>query len=197
MELIGITGLRGSGKSTLARHLCMAYNFDEVSFADPLKHGIKEMFLLSGAELGLFVTSSDQHHKKEEVDPFWGVTPRELMQVIGTDLMREELPKRLPQLRNVWIRSCERRLGFLKHSGSRRVVISDVRFPDEVAFIRSQGGRIWHVRRPGQESSGFTQHSSEGMAQQPDSFQPDVIFDNTGTVEDLLGQVDAQNHLSI
>lgn len=187
MQLIGITGLRGSGKSTLARHLCDAHDFREVSFAEPLKRGIQEMFMLSDVQL--FGTDKD----KEEVDPFWGVTPRELMQVIGTDLVREELVKRLPQLagESVWIRACERRLKMLNVVGSHRIVISDVRFPNEVAFIRRQGGSIWHVRRPGQENSAFSHHPSERMAQEPATFQPDVVMDNTGTQDDLFRKVDA------
>lgn len=47
------------------------FHFTEVGFADPLKRGCMEMFDL---------TEDQVYKNKAELDPFWAVTPREILQ---------------------------------------------------------------------------------------------------------------------
>lgn len=179
LMLIGLTGLKGSGKSEVARILCREHGFVELAFAEPLKHGVMHMFGLAPQQVfGSF-------HEKEAPDAYWGVSPRELMQVVGTELMREELPRHLPRMRDVWIRTLGKRLASLPDA---RVVVSDVRFPDEVDFLRAHGGVIWDVVRA--HDTGVTAHKSECLGEDA-SFQPDVHIGNHGSLEDLVHQVRA------
>lgn len=167
--IIGLSGLKGSGKSTVAKILCEKHNFIEFAFADPLKRGVQEMFGLSDFQLyGDYIV-------KEMVDPFWNVSPRVLMQIVGTELMRNELPRHIPDMNNIWIRMMEKRIKECNHP---RIVISDCRFLDESCMIRNNNGLILRICRNGIYCEDF--HESEKMA-----FEVDYTIFNTGTIEDL------------
>jgi hypothetical protein len=64
------------------------------------------------------------------------------------------------------------------------VVITDVRFANEAAAIRSWGGEIIRIDRPG--VGPVNGHVSEAMP-----FEPDEVIENDGTIEDL------QDHLRL
>jgi hypothetical protein len=63
---------------------------------------------------------------------------------------------------------------------SDRVVITDVRFENEANMIRSLGGQIWRVKRPGVEA--VNSHVSET---QLDGYKVEQIFVNSGSIQDL------------
>src|SRR6185369_15686402 len=106
-------------------------------FRSSLKKGCREFFGFSHEQL--------HGSQKKEVDPFWRHTPRELLQKIGTELFRVELPKLCPGITSMWIQSLERQM--LSLPANAKVVISDVRFIDEAQFIQKQGGQIWLIER--------------------------------------------------
>lgn len=49
--IIGLSGKKASGKSTVANYLTQTHRYKELSFADPLKRGCKEIFGLTDLEL--------------------------------------------------------------------------------------------------------------------------------------------------
>ena len=80
--LIGFMGIKGSGKDTCADLLIQNYGFMKKSFADPLKHACKELFLFTNEQV--FGTQL----QKETPDPRWfGCSPRVALQYVGTDLL--------------------------------------------------------------------------------------------------------------
>jgi hypothetical protein len=168
--IIGLSGLKGSGKSTVARMLCEKYGFMELAFADPLKRGIQQMLGLTESQL------YGDLSEKEAKDEYWNVSPRVMMQVIGTNLMRNELPKYLPELQNIWIRRMEKTIQ--KHLTSTRIVISDCRFLDEACMIRNYNGVVLRICRKGMIAEDL--HESEKLA-----FETDHTIQNSGTLEDL------------
>lgn len=102
--LIGLVAPKQSGKDTAANYLCTAYGFSKYNFADPLKNAIGNIFGFSYEQL---------HGKEKEiVDPFWGVTPRELFQKIGTELFQYHLPNEVDEFknfgRNFWVKCFEK-----------------------------------------------------------------------------------------
>ncbi len=169
--LIGLSGLKGCGKSTVAKRLCEKYAFTEFSFADPLKRGVMEMFGLDYEQV---------YVRKENTDPFWDVMPRKLLQIVGTDLIRNQLPLLLPEMRQVWIRRMERNL--VTHS-SQNIVISDVRFEDEAAFVRNKGGVLLRVHRPALICTDM--HESELLG-----FDYDEALLNQGTLDEFYRTID-------
>ena len=83
--LIGITGKRGHGKTTAANVLIRDFGFIEYSFAKPLKEICKIMFRLTDEQV------YGDYKIKEKIDERIGRSPREILQLIGTEFGRERL----------------------------------------------------------------------------------------------------------
>lgn len=140
-KIIGLVGFIGSGKGTVGKYLESQYNFKSVSFANSLKDAVSAIF---GWPRYLLEGDTDESRLwREQPDMFWSrklnhpVTPRWVLQTIGTDILRNKF------LDNIWIWSLEQQLE--KTQGS--VVITDVRFPNEIQMIESLGGKLWWIQR--------------------------------------------------
>ena len=140
--LIGITGLIGSGKSTIGNHLIDSYGFTRESFASSLKDAVAVLFhwdrnLLEG-------DTEESRSFRETPDPYWSehlggtITPRIILQEMGTEVMRETVHP------DFWILSLMKKL----QANTSDIVITDVRFPNEVEAIRKLDGFIVNVVRP-------------------------------------------------
>ncbi len=162
MRIIGLCGRAGSGKDTAAQAL-ISEGFVRIAFADPLKEAARAIFGLTRKQ-----TDGDL---KEVVDKFWGKSPRRIMQLLGTEAVRGCIDD------DVWIKAARRRVIRLP---SRRVVITDVRFPNEADAIRSWGGEIWRIERPG--LNAVEPHASETAMQ---DYKADLTVRNEAAVEDL------------
>jgi len=139
--IVGIIGLINSGKSTIANILVEDYGFIKVSFADSLKDAVAAIF---GWDRSLLQGDTEESRAwREQVDEYWSnvlghpVTPRWVLQQIGTDVLRDHFHK------NIWVHSLMKKL----NDTSKNYVISDVRFCNEVDVILSQHGEIWEVQR--------------------------------------------------
>ena len=142
--IIGFMGKAGAGKTTAAQAAeRFVINSVIKSFATPLKQAVKKLFLFSDEQV--FGT----YEQKAAIDPRWGVTPREVLQKIGTDCIREMLCK------DFWVRRMEAEIEALDNAV---VIIDDVRFVDEAQMILDRGGVLIAIRRP-PEAVGV--HSSE------------------------------------
>ena len=64
--------------------------------------------------------------------------------------------------------------------------MTDVRFPNEAAWIR-QNGSLWHLRRGGLETVGVEGHASEGGVE---VLAEDIVIPNNGGLRDLWEVVD-------
>ena len=84
--IIAFAGKKGSGKSYYAHELCIR-GFFKASFADQLKEAVKVIFGLSNDD----VYNPD---KKDTVIEKYNTTPRQLMQWLGTDILRKEFNKK-------------------------------------------------------------------------------------------------------
>jgi hypothetical protein len=160
--LIGLTGYKGTGKSTVAQFLIEYHNFTRCAFADPLK----EMLFC----LGL---NHEQLYGKDKEVPtnlLCGQTPRHAMQTLGTEWGRKLIGDQL------WIDVMRRRL---ESSAGFSTVIDDLRFKNEANLIRSMGGYIGYIDRPGQHGDG---HESE---RQISLIERDFIIVNDKTIDDL------------
>lgn len=170
MNLIGITGKARSGKDTAAKVLIEQRGLIKYSFADPMKEGVKVM-------LGL----TDEHVNgdlKEQVIPELGVSPRRILQTLGTEWGRDIIRS------DLWVVLAQQKWEAIKaateetfHGG---MIVPDVRFEDEAAFIRDNGGLLIHIERKGaQEIEG---HVSEAGVEWR---KGDARINNSGTLADL------------
>lgn len=140
--IIGITGFIGSGKDTVANYLVARHGFVRDSFAGTLKDAVAQVFgwdreLLEGL-------TPEAREWREQVNQWWAsrlampnLTPRYMLQLWGTEVCRQGFHD------DIWIASLENR--FRKTVDD--IVISDVRFPNELAAIRKAGGICVWVKR--------------------------------------------------
>ena len=155
--IIGIVGLIGSGKGTVGDYLVKQHGFCNLSFAKTLKDATAVIFgwprhLLEG-------DTSESRLWREQPDPYWThkmgkqVTPRWVLQYLGTDIMRNHFHN------NIWIDSLEKQIT----AESRSIVITDVRFLNEIDLINRMNGQIvWIKKDPLPEWYPIAQMASLG-----------------------------------
>lgn len=151
--IVAFTGKKGSGKSTCSQFLIDA-GYKKVSFAEPLKAAVSIIFG--------FDDECYDPVKKEKVHEDWNVTPRELLQKIGSEWFRDGLKDLVPQINlkeSIWIKIARKKIIELLKNGEN-VVIDDLRFEDEFEMIKELGGKVIMVCRD--ENINFTPtHQSE------------------------------------
>ena len=155
--LIGFSGKKGSGKSYFANYLVNNKLFIKLSFASPLKEITKILFNLSDEDV-------KDPIKKELINPKFNASPRELMQWLGTDIMREEFNKKFNYSGSIWIDSVKDKVKTLLDD-NKDVVIDDVRFQNEVDMIHSLGGIVINLRNDLDNTlnNSTSTHSSENQ----------------------------------
>lgn len=170
MKIIGFSGRAGSGKNTAAEALIRDYGAYPAAFADELKRIARRVW-------GLSETQTDGH-LKEVVDERWGLTPRQIMQRLGTEVGRAVHP-------DTWVRYLlDRRLARDLFPPAMLAVITDVRFPNECEAIRNLGGIVIRIERPG--LAGDDSHASEKAI---NLLVVDHVVVNDGTIADLHRKV--------
>lgn len=199
--IIGIGGEKKAGKSTAAEYLVNSQGFTELSFAYPLKRLCSDVFDVSPtyftdqelkdqpfayplmitdehiAAIVKLVGATEDSITIGQIYALGNVgldkiitTPRELMQFVGTDLIRECISQ------DFWVKALAHDIGQLVN-----VVVPDVRFASERAFLRSIGATLALVERPGQEHGD--KHSSENSLGGREEY--DIVFNNDGSIEQL------------
>lgn len=175
MILIGLCGAAGSGKGEVAKRLASSHSFAEISFADPLYEAVS-------AIVGRPVEWLKDRRNKESVIPWVGKSPRELLQLLGTEFGRGMIDS------DIWVRAAMQRADWMLSAGLR-VVITDVRFDNEAEAIREAGGAIFRVTRPDAAVLNYTTaaHASErGIT----SDHILLTIENKGSLEALGAAVD-------
>ena len=207
--IIGICGWAGTGKDTAANYLVGWHGFRRDSFAGALKDAVAAVFgwdreLLEGSTL-------ESRIWRETVDPWWSqrlgrpqLTPRWILQQWGTEVCRKSFHD------DIWIAALENRL----RTRTGHTVISDVRFPNEIAAIRRAGGVCVWVQRgelPEWYDCAYTENTTPDDRQWllEDAYQLmpqkyptvhqsewvwigtkfDAVVDNNGTVEQMHEQI--------
>jgi hypothetical protein len=123
-----------------------------------------------------------------------GVSFRRGAQILGTDLVRKRLGGAsglLPELgeKGLWIQHMERAVADARCKG-RRVVVTDVRFPDEAAAIVALGGKLIRITRSRDQLSEDV-HSSEKNVENITNHFPLLQIENNGGCDELGARVAA------
>jgi dephospho-CoA kinase len=136
--LVGIVGFIGSGKGTVG-DLFAKRGFVKDSFAKPLKDAASNIF---GWPRELLEGDTEISRKwRENPDPFWSdifgreFTPREALQKLGTEAGRDVFHK------DIWVAS------LINRTQGKDVVVTDVRFSNEIEYIQKNDGIVVRVKR--------------------------------------------------
>lgn len=185
-RIVGLSGYARSGKDTAAQVL-LAAGWERRSFADRLREFLRALNpIVPHGYIGTepsFNTWSEPLRVGDLVDAYgwefakeeWAEV-RELLQRCGTEAGRKVLGE------DVWVNAT---LDDLPDPTKPPVVITDVRFPNEARAVKSLGGMVIRVNRPGigpKTASDGTIHSSETAL---DDWPFDAVIENDGTLEDL------------
>jgi hypothetical protein len=204
--IIGICGFIGSGKDTVADYLTNFHEFRRESFANSLKDAVAQVF---GWDRTMIEGRTKQAREwREQVDPWWSdrlkmpeLTPRWVLQHWGTEVCRHGFHD------DIWIASLENKL----RNSEDDVVISDCRFPNEIAAIRRASGLVVRViRGPEPEwydaALAFNHGENKNMLWSTSKSQLnklkihasetawvgtkfDAVLDNNGSLDDLYLQI--------
>lgn len=176
--LVLITGKAQSGKDTIGEYLQRCYGFKADSLAAPIKTLVKDVFVLPEDIV------YDREKREIPLETPWdGFTVRSLLQLIGTELFRNNIHK------DVWALSLWLRIKKELHSNW---VVTDVRFPNEKEVLSNQySGKILTIKvlrkgYEGQTIGGIKGHESETY-----SIPADYFIHNDGSLEDLYKQIDS------
>lgn len=124
--IIGISGKRGVGKTTAANYLVEIHRFKKVSFGDKLKEMAGWLLPFKPIDF------SPSGKEKKFMDYDW--TPREFLINFG-QFMRYHDPE-------YWLKYSD-----VDQDTKGKIVIDDVRFPNEVDYLKSLGAKIIRINR--------------------------------------------------
>ena len=195
--IIGTIGFIGSGKGTVADILVEKKGFTKLAFADAVKDATAAIF---GWPRALLEGDTEESRKfRETPDEWWSektgkfITPRYMLQLMGTEAGRDVFHP------DLWILALEKKLGMYQN-----VVISDVRFPNEIDFIQRMGGFVVRVKRGDDPEwydaalkanlEGNTDYMSDHLIHYSEwawiGSPTDYQLDNVGTFSSLEGDIE-------
>lgn len=145
------------GKSTATRLLTQGLGYQNVKFADPLKAMTRCFLQQIGVPEDRLEDYVEGHLKEEPLTEygFDNLTARKIMQTLGKEWGRDQIDP------NLWTTIAARKARTLIADGER-VVIDDLRFPNEYDLVKNMGGEAWCVYNP-RVPIGVSEHPSEGL----------------------------------
>lgn len=177
MQVIAICGPKRVGKDTAASFFTSC-NFLHVKISQPLKDVCGSLFGWSPQQM--------EEDIKDDIDPAWGISPRDALKFFGTEMMQYKIQELLPNVgRKFWIDSLIKRL----YKTNQNVVISDMRFMHEYEALKSAFPNCLTTIKITRQTSTTTTadaHSSETEWMQ---IPEDVLITNDGTIQEMHDQL--------
>lgn len=143
-RIISFSGYATAGKDTAARVLISEYGYKRLALADPIKEALYTLnpVMASNTRLADFVNENGWTKAKQNSEV------RQLLQRFGTEVGRNMFGT------NFWVE-----MGFRKMNSIDKYVLTDTRFPNEIAAVLNAGGKPIRIIRP--EIKPPNSHSSE------------------------------------
>lgn len=177
--IIGLMGYAQVGKDTVGRML-VDQGFGRLAFADTLREVLYALNPLGFEDERAYahpVRDTVDHYGWDEAKVRTGLGEygiRAYLQRLGTEAGRKVLGE------NIWVDTTMNQI-----KPGERVVITDVRFPNEAKAIKDAGGELWRVIRP--RYGPVNGHESETAL---DDFPSDIGIFNGGSLDALRRAVD-------
>lgn len=189
--VLGITGDHNTGKTTLAQLLethCFArvLQFSDgiyaevaaafgVSIIDLAERGTKtipqRLLALHNCKDKAFVQIALQHAEGDLQTPR---SPRQILEWWGSEYRRAQDP-------DYWVKTTAARIERYQNASCKRpIVLADVYKHNEAQLVRSLGGHIWRLERPGHEERTTHPTSTEHL-----QIQADLTLHNVGDISHL------------
>lgn len=146
VRIIGLIGAAGSGKSLVAGHLQEKYGATVRALADPLKEIVGRAFSLTGEQL------YGTQEQKETIDSRYNVSPRWLMQRIGTEGVRYAFGE------DIWVEQLLKRSRY-----DKLTAVSDVRFVNEAEGLKQEEALLIRLVNTNRISKADAKHQSEAQ----------------------------------
>jgi len=198
--IIAITGVKRAGKDTAADYLIRTYinhaehlqpdtrknlAFTRYAFAFPLKTALRDLY---GWELDIWESKA-----KDEVDEYWGISPRQAAQMLGTE-WSQMLSETFPQYEKITQQRflVKRFLQEAEDHPENNYIITDLRFQYEVDALCEHARNtstivtFLRIQRPEVEQD-ISLHKSE---QEVLSLDVDAMIINDGTLQELYDNLD-------
>ena len=179
--IIGLTGHAQSGKDTAGKYLVEKHGFTRIGLAD----AVKECLYALDPEFRSDILETVMWTVKEHVDGYgWESTKgyptvREYLQRMGTEVGRNIISP------TVWLDIAERKIKEL--GPNAKVVITDIRFPNEAEWVRALGGQVVRINREG--FGPVNDHASDARL---DDALVDAELQNDFTLENLYLQLETR-----
>lgn len=184
--LLALTGPAGAGKDSTADYLVRHAGFLKLAFADALRAEVAEAFDLA-ARFDILTDRATKETPHDAlalrncfnggqgfgfigavatatnatVDSAWldaPRSPRQILQWWGTEYRRR-------QNDHYWIVRLANKVGLHRGNGYERIVVTDCRFANELAWVQSVRGQLWRIDRPGLPAVEGTHASAAGLAE--------------------------------
>jgi len=201
-NVIAICGAKRSGKDVLAKYIIEKYGFKKLSFAEPLKKAVKELFNFNDIQVGIDEENA-LGNEKEIIDERWGISPRKALQFFGTEIMQYSIDKLIPNTNRCFLADILlSHISDDKNGTTNNYVISDLRFLHEYNKLKSSlkinSLIIVKLSRPSINITEGTQgtQGTEGICDMHISEKEyiniphDVEIVNDGTIRDLTDLFD-------
>jgi hypothetical protein len=189
-KVFGLGGWFESGKDAFADHLLNKFHFYFVKFqmSEPMQEHmlllnpwvvIKEDMTFEDAPKG-YTLEAGIYPYRALVGIIGYVNAkkipyvRQFLQTYGTEVVRKSFGE------NAWVDIISKRTIEEVQGWGRNVVITGIRYPNELDMIHALGGETIWITRPGKENN--SQHSSERSLTAAD-FDREIM--NDGSLEDL------------
>jgi len=161
--IIGLLGRSRRGKDTIANYIINKYPiYKNIKLARPIKDAAKSLFDFSDEQV--------ENAQKEIIDKRWNISPRDAMVFITTSLMNKMgsdfFSKRL----------------FDNILPDDKVIISDVRYDNDITEIRKRNGIIIKVLRDIEPYHPWESHIDHHT-------YVDYTIENNGSLDNLYKQI--------
>lgn len=171
-RLIGLSGRPRTGKDTVAKYLISKYKYRRYGPSVRVKDTAAIMFDVPREYF-------DDDNMKDQIDPFWGITYRQMAQKVGKESSRDVFGD------DIWMRHVEKQL--LTLDSAYGFILADIRYASEIKWIKEHGGDVYYILRHNAPKSSDEGHVAD--AGLPLDLA-DLLIYNDGTKELLYKILD-------